>query len=121
MVGKIIQNGWNTVIKLRRAVGVIYLVNLLIAAALSIPLFFGLHRYLDYSTLRSEMSSGFSYAWWSAFNFRAEALAATLRPSLSGGFGPIFDNLELLISGNWTAYGVAVFVLGIAYVLLAAF
>lgn len=121
MVGKIIQSGWNTVIRLRRAVGVIYLVNLLIAAALSIPLFFSLHRNLDYSTLRSEMSSGFSYAWWSAFNFRAEGLAATLRPSLSGGFGPIFDNLELLVSGNWTAYGIAVFILGIAYVLLAAF
>lgn len=116
-----IRSGLAAAARLRKAVGVIYLCNLTIAAALTLPLFALFHQKIGSLPARAEMSSGFSYSWWSAFNFRAEGLAATIRPSLSGGFGPIFDNLELLLTGNWTTFGLSLFIIAVLYVLLAAF
>lgn len=116
-----IRSGLAAAARLRKAAGVIYLCNLMIAAALTLPLFALFHQKIGDLPARADMSSGFSYSWWSAFDFRAEGLQETIRPSLSGGFGPIFDNLELLLTGNWTAFGWSLFILGILYVLLAAF
>jgi hypothetical protein len=115
------RNGLATVLRLRKIAGLIYLLNLLTAAVVTLPLFILFHQKIGLLPARGEMSTGFSYSWWSAFNFSADGLEKTIRPSLSGGFGPLFDNIEMLFTGNWAAFGWAVFVLGILYIFLSAF
>ncbi len=121
MIRMILKNAFGQVMRLRRTVWVIYVCNLTLAAAAALPLFVFFHKELGHLPARAEMSTGFSYSWWSAFNSRAEGLAATISPVLSSGFGMLFGNLELLLTGNWTGLGLTFFLLGLIYVFLAAF
>lgn len=120
-IWKTFLNGLATVLRLRKIAGLIYLCNIVTAVVVTLPLFILFHQKIGYLIARGEMRAGFSYSWWSAFNFSADGLEKTIRPSLSGGFGPLFDNIELLLTGNWTAFGWAVFALGILYIFLSAF
>ena len=105
----------------RKIIGVIYLFNLCVAAIFAAPLFILFHKQVGSLTLRDELVAKFNYAWWSSFEFSAKGLEHTIRPALSGGFGPLFDNLELLLTGKFMTYGWAIFALGLGYVFIAAF
>ncbi|MBN1479407.1 hypothetical protein EH223_16440 [candidate division KSB1 bacterium] len=105
----------------RKMVGIIYLVNLCIGLVFSIPLFILFNRHVSTLTMRDDLLSGLHYSWWSSFNFSAQGLENSIRPSLSGGYGPLFDNLELLLTGQFHSFGWFVFFIALAYLFIAAF
>ncbi len=115
------RQGVSLVDQNRKAICVIYLVNLCVAAIFATPLFILFHKQVGALTVRDELAFKFNYAWWSSFSFSAKGLEETMRPTLSGGFAPLFDNLELLLSGKFASFGWFVFALGLGYVFLAAF
>lgn len=116
-----IQHAVSLAIQHRKMVGIIYLVNLCIALLFSVPLFISFHGKIGTVLIRDELMSGLHYSWWSDFHFSAEGLEKTVRPTLSGGFGALFDNLELLLTGQFHAFGWLVFFIALAYLFIAAF
>ena len=115
------RQGVSLVSRDRKIIGVIYLFNLCVAAIFATPLFVLFHKQVGSLVVRDELASTFNYAWWSSFEFSAKGLEHTIRPALSGGFGPLFDNLELLLTGKVLTFGGTIFALGLGYVFLAAF
>ena len=105
----------------QKIIGIIYLVNLCIGLLFAVPLFFLFQTKVGSLVARDDLLSGLNYAWWSAFNVSASGLENTIRPSLSGGFGPLFDNLELLLSGRFLSFGWSIFAIALAYLFVAAF
>lgn len=120
-VTKALQDGISLVSRNVRMVVVIYIVNISLALLLAIPVFSSLNRSIGKSAVREQLVQGFDYDWWAGFTFQAQGVEKTIRPSLSGGFGPLFDNLELLLTGRFTSFGVWILVFGLAYLFLAAF
>ena len=115
------RHGLSLVTKHQRIVAVIYLVNLCIGLVFAAPLFIFFHGKVGRLAIREELVAGFSYSWWSTFDFSAEGLEKTIRPALTGGFGPLFDNLELLLTGQFQTFGWFVFAIAVVYLFVAAF
>lgn len=116
-----VQKGMSLVVEQRKQVGIIYLVNVVLGAMLGIPLLLLLHDKVGHLLVRDQLASGFNFSWWSSFNLSADGLEATIRPSLSGGYGPLFDNLELLLTGDFAGYGWFVLFIALVYLFVAAF
>ncbi len=116
-----VQKGISLVVEQRKQVGIIYVVNVCLAAVLGIPLAILMHGHVGKLVIRDELAQGFDYSWWSAFNFQAHGLEETIRPSLASGFGPLFDNLELLLTGKFGSFGSFIFFIALAYLFVAAF
>jgi len=116
-----LKKGISLVTQNVKMIGIIYIVNISLALILSIPMFVSLNGSVGKTAFRDQLSQNFSYDWWTEFDFHAHGLEKTIRPSLSGGFGPLFDNLELLLTGMFTSFGIWIFVFAITYLILAAF
>ncbi|MBN1464793.1 hypothetical protein JXA02_03460 [candidate division KSB1 bacterium] len=114
------RRGFSLMIHHRMIIGIIYLVNLCIALLFAVPTFILFHEKVGALLLRDDLLSGLPYSWWSSFHFNAEGLEKTIRPSLAG-FGPLLDNLELLLTGQIQSYGWFVICIGLAYLFIAAF
>ena len=115
------RRGLNLVAEHIKIVPIIYAINLTVAAVLAVPMFATLDGALSHRAANETMMQGFDHTWWSEFSFHADSFEKTFRPSLSSGFGPLFDNLELLLTGRFTNFGIWIFVLGLAYLMLVAF
>lgn len=120
-LSQIISKGISLVTQHRKLIGIVYLINVAIVFLFSVPMFIILNDHVSLRTIRDQLSVQFDYSWWTAFDFEATGLAETLRPSLSGGFGPLFDNLELLLSGEFSTFGWTLFSLALLYIFVAAF
>lgn len=117
----ILKHGFALVGQHRKMLGVIYLFNLCVGLVFAVPLFVWFNSQVGTLGMRDELLSGFNYSWWSAFKPTAHGLAESIRPSLSGGFGPLFDNLELLLTGQFVNFGWFTFAIALAYLFMAAF
>ena len=115
------RQGAALVVRDRKIVGIIYVMNLCVASLFAIPLFILFNKQVGTQVARDELAQSMSYSWWSSFEFSAKGLEETIRPALSGGFGPLFDNLELLLTGQFASFGWMIFTIGLAYIFLAAF
>jgi len=102
-------------------VGTIYAVNIGLALILFVPLFTTLDDAVGRYGIRDQLVQGFDHEWWAGFDLQAEGLDKTIRPSLSSGFGPLLDNLELLLTGRFDSFGMWILTFAAAYLLLAAF
>jgi len=118
---KSFKSGLALVFEHLKIIPIIYAVNFSLAALLAIPMYISLHEAIGTSGVRDELMQGFDHEWWTEFNFHAEGLEKTFRPSLSGGFGAIFDNVELLLTGKFTSFGTGIFIFGVTYVFVSAF
>ncbi len=116
-----LKHGLSLIGQHRKMLGLIYLVNLCVGLVFAVPLFVLFHTKVGTLGLRDDLLAGFSSSWWSAFDLSAEGLLSTIRPSLSGGFGPLFDNLQLLLTGNHLEFGWFIFAIAVAYIFIAAF
>jgi len=116
-----IKRGTVLVVENYKMVATVYAVNVALAAIITVPLFSHLDRSLSLRGDRIDMAQSFSYEWWSEFDFKAEGLARTVRPSLSSGLAPLFENCEKLLTGDFPSFGPFVFALGLGYLFLAAF
>ena len=120
-VTKIFQNGISLVLDKIKIIPIIYALNISLALALTIPMFLNLNHQIGYSGVRDEMAKSFNYDWWTQFSLNADGLDETIRPSLSGGYAALFDNLELFLTGKFFHFGSWIFVFGLCYLFLAAF
>ncbi len=118
---KALRNGLNLVIENYKMVPIIYVVNLAAGLLLAIPFTSQLGKEIAFKGVRDDLTTSFNFDWWSALQTSKEGLINTLRPAIDGGFGPVFDNLELLLSGGFTRYSLVVFLLALVYISIAAF
>jgi hypothetical protein len=116
-----LKHGFSLVGQHRKMLGLIYLVNLCVGLVFAVPLFKWFHTQVSTLGTRDDLLAGFNYSWWSAFKPSADGLAESIRPGLSGGFAPLFDNLELLLTGEHLVFGWFVFAIAMAYLFIAAF
>ncbi|HPG39859.1 MAG TPA: hypothetical protein PLP19_11675 [bacterium] len=118
---KAISNGITLVITNYKMALIVYLVNILLAILIAIPVYSTLKDNLSDRGVRDVMEQNFDYEWWSSFNFKAEGLEKTIRPALSSGFALLFDNFELFLTGKFTGFGTVIFFWGLAMVFISAF
>ncbi len=118
---KAFRRGFSLVSENMKMIPIIYIVNLGVATLLAIPMFATLNKSLGYHGVRERMLQNFDYDWWSTFNLGANSIEKTIRPSLSSGFGTLFDNLQLLLTGKFNSFGIWILVFGVVYLILAAF
>jgi len=118
---KAINNGITLVIKNYKMALIVYLVNIVLAILIAIPIYSTLKDNIADRGVRDALEQNFDYEWWSSFNFQAEGLKKTIRPALSSGFAPLFDNFELFLTGKFTSFGMVIFFWGLAMVFISAF
>jgi hypothetical protein len=116
-----IKNGVSLVSHYLKMILVIYAINFSLALLLAVPLFFSLSNQIGKQGVRDQLDNAFQYDWWNEFHFNANGIEETIRPTLSGGFAPLFDNLELMLTGHFNTFGVWILVFGFAYLCLSAF
>ena len=116
-----LRHGLSLVSHFRKMIGIIYLINFCSALILAVPLFILFHGRVGSLAMREELLKGLPYSWWSSFHASAQGLENTIRPGLSGGFGPLLDNLELLVTGQIQSYGWFILAIALAYLFVAAF
>jgi len=116
-----LKNGFEKVVKNIKILPIIYVVNIILALFLALPMFATLKSDTEKRMVRDGLVEGFDYEWWDEFSFQAEGIEKTFLPTLVGGFGAIIDNLELLLTGEFTRLGLLVFLLGILYLILCSF
>ncbi len=119
--GSAFRRGLALVLENTKIIGIIFLANIVVALVLAVPMFSLLDTNLKYTTARDRLTESFDYSWWQELDFHNDGLLDTIRPSLSNGFGPLFDNIQLLLTGKFTSFGCFVLALGLAYIFLAAF
>lgn len=116
-----LQKGLAHVIDNYKAIAIIYGVNFFTALIVAVPFYRHLSAHLGHAGVRHDLMQGFNYDWWLTFKLNAQDLESTFRPSLSGGFGALFDNIELLLTGQIGNLGGFIITLAFAYLILAAF
>jgi len=116
-----LKSGFAKVFESIRIIPIIYLFNISLALLLSVSLFYSLKSDTAKRTVRESLETGFDYEWWSEFNFQAEGIEKTFQPTIVGGFGPILENLELLLTGEFKHVGILIFLLGAMYVAVSSF
>jgi hypothetical protein len=116
-----IKNGVSLVGHYFKMILVVYAINISLALLLAVPFYFTLSDTIGTQGLRDQLGNGFQYDWWSEFRLNAHGIEETIRPTLSGGFAPLFDNLELMLTGRFNTFGIWILVFGFAYLCLSAF
>lgn len=116
-----LKNGFTKVIESIKILLIIYAVNISLALLLAMPMFMTLKSDTEKRIVRESLAAGFDYQWWDEFEFKAEGIEETFRPTLVGGFGPIIDNLELLLTGEFSRLGLLIFLFGIMYLTVSSF
>jgi hypothetical protein len=117
-----IKNGTSSVFHYFKMIPVIYAINISLALLLAIPFFSSLQKDIGNSTVRDQLAVGFPTDWWSEFSIQADGrIDGTVRPTLSGGLAPLFDNVELLLTGAFNTFGIWILVFGCGYLLISTF
>ena len=104
-----------------KIIPILYMANFLLAIIIAIPRFAQLDAKICQFGVREDLQQNFDYEWWTTFNHTAKGIEKTVKPSLSGGFGPLFDNLSLFLTGRFDQIGTWIFCFAAAYLILAAF
>lgn len=118
---KALNNGFTLVITNFKMTLIVYTINICLAVLIAIPVYTSLKADISDRAVREALEQNFDYEWWSSFNYQAEGLEKTVRPALSSGFAPLFDNLELLVTGKFSEFGLVIFIWGLAMVFISAF
>ncbi|MBN1542966.1 hypothetical protein JW992_12540 [candidate division KSB1 bacterium] len=104
-----------------KIVPLIYAVNFFFALALAVPFFFNLFEQTARLGVRDDLLRGFSVEWWSTLELGGDSILTSLRPALASGFAALFDNLQLLLTGEFTAFGWWLFAFGLLYLVVSSF
>ncbi len=115
------KQGVSLVVQNYKMMIVIYTVNISLALVLAIPMFLSLNESISKTGGRNEITESIHVEWWTEFQHSAEGIQQTIRPVLGSGFGMVFENLELLLTGRFDSFGAWIFVFGLVYLFLAAF
>ncbi len=98
----------------------LWLINLLAAAALAIPLGASLQSSIGASLVHERLRTGFDMGWFGELQGTAQGLLSTFTPTVVGA-GAFFNNLEAWLSGELWRGIPALVVAGSIYLLLWTF
>jgi hypothetical protein len=107
-----------------RALLLIYFVNLVLAAAIAVPVFHAIDTSLSHSTSAEQMAEGFDWLWHQEFvqdRDPSSDLAATVQPWQQGAV-PMLLNFERYVSGSLrTSLPPLLFWFGVIYLVVSTF
>jgi len=108
---------------IRKTTGMVlflFLINLIFALILAVPMYDSLKDSFGNSLVGDRMAEGFDMLWWEEFRDQSEGLEKTFTPFIIGK-GAILNNLEMLVQMKFFALPPLLLVFGIAYIILQAF
>ncbi len=117
MVSKSFSQGWGRVSKFKKLCLFLFLVNIIMALILSIPMQKDLKASFGNSLVEDNMKKGFDYWWYRHFQYEDKGLSNTFF-AFVGGWGAVLENLEGLVTGELFDQYYPVLALGIIYILL---
>jgi len=103
-----------------RMVLFLFVLNLLFALILAVPMYHSLKDSFGSSDVGEKMTEGFDILWWHEFQDQSEGLETTFTPFIIGK-GSILNNLEMLVQMKLFSLPPVVLVFGIAYIILQTF
>ncbi|NOX38112.1 MAG: hypothetical protein GXO78_11325 [Calditrichaeota bacterium] len=112
--------GLKRIWQVKRYIGVIYLINLLLALGLGSLVGQAIYRSLGKSLAAERLVQGFDPHWYGSFSATAQGLARTFHPAVVG-IGAVFENLNQFLTGRlFSEPGIFVW-LGLLYLLVWTF
>jgi len=120
---KIIINwikGLNMTRKTIKMVLFLYVINLLFAALLAVPMFHSLKNHIGTSEVGDHLEKSFDYLWWEEYRDQSQGIEETFTPSLIGK-GALLKNWESLIQMKFLRYPPTLLWLGFLYILFHTF
>lgn len=112
--------GLSRIWQVKRYIGVIYLINLLLALGLGSVVGQAIYRSLGKSLAAERLVQGFDPHWYGSFSATAQGLAKTFHPAVVG-IGAVFENLNRFLTGRlFSDLGIFVW-LGLFYLLIWSF
>lgn len=112
--------GFQTSRKNFKMVLFLFILNLLFALVLALPMFTAIEESIGQSEVADRMKKGFDYMWWEEFRDQSQGIESTFSPSIVGK-GAVLDNFVHLINIGETPLPRAILILSILYVLLHTF
>jgi len=120
MVFKSFLQGWGRVSKFKKMWLFLFLVNILFALLLAIPMQDTLKSSFGNSLVEDNMRKGYDYRWYRHFQYEGKGLSNAFFAYVSG-WGAIVENLEKLVSGELFAQHFSLMTVGIIYMVLNIF
>ncbi|MDZ7722374.1 MAG: hypothetical protein U5R06_05995 [candidate division KSB1 bacterium] len=114
------RQGFQQVFTYYKIIGIVFIVNIFAALLVTLPFATQLNEQMAKQS-DVEQLLAFDYSWWQELNLKNDGILETLRPSISSGLGTLFDNAELVLTGQFSQISWAVLSLGIVYLFVAAF
>jgi hypothetical protein len=114
------NKGFKTTKKSARMVLLLFIVNLIFAMILAVPMYHSLKDSFGDSLVGERMAKGFDMLWWEEYRDRSEGLAKTFAPSIIGK-GAILNNLEGLILMTFFSLPQVILIFGFLYIIFRTF
>jgi hypothetical protein len=115
-----IVTGVTRALSARRLILTLWLINLLAAAALAVPLGASLQSSIGASLVHERLRAGFDMGWFGELQGTAQGLLSTFTPTVVGA-GAFLNNLEAWLTGDLWRGVPAIVVAGSIYLLLWTF
>jgi len=112
--------GFHLTRKTARLVLLLFVINLIAALILAIPMYNSLKDSFGHSLVGNRMAKGFDTLWWEEFHDQSEGFEQTFTPFILGK-GAILENLEMLVQIKFFELPPIIIIFGLAYILLHTF
>ena len=89
--------GWQATTKFFQLVVIAFVVNLLLALVLALPIANSFQDHLGSSLTSEKVVKDFDYLWWQEYRDEAQGLEKTVGVTTLTGKGAVLDNLESLV------------------------
>lgn len=106
--------------KTARMVLLLFVINLIFALILAVPMYHSLKDSFGNSLVGERMAKGFDTLWWEEFQDQSEGLEKTFTPFIIGK-GAVLNNLEMLVQMKFFELPPIIIIFGIVYIILHTF
>ncbi|MBN1221845.1 MAG: hypothetical protein JXB23_01260 [Candidatus Aminicenantes bacterium] len=98
----------------------LFVLNLIFALILAVPMYHSLKDSFGNSLVGQRMTEGFDTLWWEEFRDQSQGLEQTFTPYIIGK-GAILNNLEMLVQMKFFTLPPLLLIFGLAYIILHTF
>ena len=114
------SQGFLQVFTYYKIIGVVFIVNIFAALMVAVPFAAQLDKQIATQSDAEKLLT-FDYSWWQELDLKEDGILQTLRPSISSGLGTLFDNAEIILTGQFSQISWAILSLAMVYLFVAAF
>lgn len=115
-----VKKGLQTVLSEGKILLIVYSANFFITLLVAIPMYTILNDSFGDSIVRENMMEDFDFDWFTEFQQDADGIAKTFRPAITG-MGLLFEDIRFIFKGNFTQFGVLIFLVGLLYMTINTF